>query len=609
MKKKIVFLSRVSGEFSELTDAIREEGLRAYPMLQICDQKNPPGGSMETAAELTVSKIHEWISLSSHVFQYVGREAGYSAEVPATEMTQLRQLLDPVSQHILEGLLESFRSEGVEASELTYTQVEAVIAMALKKNPLILLLEPLADRMQPALKAYRDWLMNRYLPGRDRIASGNKHDLVVATHRKLGELNDQTAMEALVRSVAEEPLWDTVLTWSQPFNTTDRDIERASRDIRHYVHSIAIDWIDARVDCGTCPGPPYLGKGLAREQDGFTRNWLIPFDDETGVLSNRSGHWDYRILSVRGRSLCASCFHEGSFWVLTRGEKGRYSLRCLGPVHDGIETEVHGFATHNIEPIQLGHSEQGFQLSCAGSHWCLAEPAAPGQPYKALSFPAPVGSLDMVVPQFPKQAAFPFRRYFGGATYESNHSQPKWALVNCKGRISHITLRPGLFTDAFRTVDLTVEGLWNAFEVSGHSGIVSLFIRSNDMDKTEAIPLFPALGPVSWKKFASRLPLLTQDFGEQLYEIRPLHAAQFAPFCFLNRKVTGTPNQETRFQVWLIPARFSRDLMGGLKPFLCDLEPLPVSPICGVLPAGIRPEFHSPWWQLLWEQCQRTSEA
>lgn len=616
MAKKI-FLSRATAEFRELTDGIRRTGNAAYAMLQLCDQEHPPVVSTGGGAALTVSKVYEWIRQSSHVLHYVGELPGGCAKVPPSEMSNVAALVDVRSQEELDNLLKEFDRQGVPRTELTYTQLEGVIAIGLEREPLIFLWEPdhdasttpattSSDAMR-AQRAYCAWLRSHYLPGRDRIVSTLRSDFGPATHRVLGELNTRTALERLARSVAEVPLWETIFTLSQP-ETTDDEIEKRFQRFRQLEFPLEVDWIDRQpTDCGPLRAGAWVHRGLAGNPADAAAHWLIPRHAERhglGLLTHGAGQTTYRAFPIDAASLRATCFVHDSFWVLTE-ESAQYQLQNLRADNRGSQHRVLHFATNSFEAIDLTYGSGTLYLACGNRHWRL-QPLA-GDEYDAVPCEPPDVADSSVVPQFPERAAFPFRRHFAGETFEAAHHEPKWALVKSDGNVTLVTLRGGSFVDAFQTVDLQLAGIWNALQVQNAPPTVSLVIRQEGTDAESAIPLFASDSPhARWQKRDSQLPLLgRRSAPSQLFKVCPQRPARFEPFCFLERTIGGGDTQQTttRFRVWLIPVHGDRELISHLRGFLCDLVPLPECPVVE-LPARLPHESGEPWWSLLWKKAR-----
>ncbi|MCO6454674.1 MAG: hypothetical protein J5I93_05165 [Pirellulaceae bacterium] len=613
MAKK-VFLSRATAEFRELTDSIRRTGSAAYGMLQLHDQEHPPVVSTGGGASLTVSKVYEWIRLSHHVLHYVGEHPGGCAKVPPNEISGMAAFIDPRSQEVLASLLSEFDRQGVPRSELTYTQLEGVIAIALERDPLVFLWEAgEQDSAEPdtdarrSQRAYCAWLRSSYLPGRDRIVSTVRSDFGPATHRVLGELNTRTALERLAKSVAEVPIWEMIFALSQP-DSTDEDIEKQSQKVRQLEFPLDVDWIDGQpTTCGALRAGAWVRRGLASTPADAAAHWLIPLhaeQDGLGLLTHGAGQTAYRTFPITAASLRATCFVDGAFWVLTE-ESGAYQLQNLGAAHGASLYCVSGFQTNSFEAIDLTHANGTFYLACGGDHWRLQPGDA--QSFEPIPCDPPDAASSSVLPQFPERAAFPFRRYFAGETLETSLHDPKWALVKTDGNISLIALRGGSFADAFRTVDLLLEGEWEAHELRSDVAVVWLMIRNSATQDEHAIPFFGCDSQQAcWQKRNSNLPLLRQRAAaSQLFEVGPANAARFEPFCFLERTIDGgdATRKVTRFRVWLIPTGFDRELIRHLRGFLCDLVPLPGSPVTKV-PARLPHEADDQWWRLLWQRAR-----
>jgi len=611
--RKIVFLSRASGEFKELTNTIRAEGARAFPMLDIHDQEAPPQVALKGSggAEKTIEKLFAWISCSEVILHYVGEHSGAQAKapvderVPSDELAKLKgllRLLDPASQTALDLLLTAFSEAGLPHSSLTYTQVEGIMALALKKAPLIFMLEPLASGgSSPSQNVYRDWLKKHALEGLDRVYAQRTESLILATYRKLGELNKNTLLEQLTRSSQEQPLWETAFLLNQPEADAVHNLQRWA-GIRQFTGSTKVDWIETSVPGGDAPPPGWLDLVLP-EDEAADEMWLLRYPGTAVIIfRDPTNGWTRRETGVDGSTIRAVCHHGGDVWVLAETNK-KYFIHCLGPVSDASATEVVDFFRHDFEGVHLWHADGCFHLACASSHGSLR---FSGGVCLLQEESAKAVGRSMVTPQFAKRLGFPFRRHFNGGTYEAWQRGQRRAVVNHQERVCHVTFKEGLFQDAFRTVDVKLEGCWKSQDLVMQGDVLTLKVQHpEDPGRLHHLPLFPAALNESWVNPTTQTGLfLLNDPGFQSHEIRPARDAAFTPFCFVGRRFDRT-EETTHYQVWLLPPSPQKELIQRLAGFLCGIEPLPAAPVQGDGRdwAG-KISALSGWWKYLWENCR-----
>lgn len=601
MSRKRVFLSRVSGEFSDLGDSIRDEGNEAFPMLLITDQNHPPAVVQSRTSTITVNKIWEWIRASDHVFLYIGTLSGAEAKVPPSERKLLEALLDPNSQQDLDNLLNELRSAKVPETDLTYTQLEGVISIGLRKEPLVFWLE--GEALDSSQSVYRSWIRKHYLSGRDRFQASDVEGLSQGSRRRLQELNTRAQLEQLSRSTSESPLWEIIRILAQP-GTGDDELLEKSAEIRKYSHSLEMDWIEGRIDCCS-PLPDYVFRALDRTNDPNSRCWLFLGQESSAILDNAAGKWEKSIVEYSSIQHRAECFHEGDFWCIAE-DRGAYSLRRLGPASAFESRGIAGLNVKSFDPMALFHSGSHFHLRGAGRFHRIDEaPDASELLAKAVAAPSCVRTSN-AIPVFPEPYAFPFRRGFSGSVYECQSSEnDRWALAKTEDRATFLSFRPGSFLDLFQTVDVSLEGIWDFLGAECCiDGIWHLTVRRGE-GITTSVPLFRNDDfPVkSWRKNRCTVPLLSKDLGGRgkIYEMVPDTLSKFDPFCFVHREVIENVENDgsTRIRVWLVPSVFNRSIIERLDRLTNGLEPLPHSPICSFESSELIDSLEG-WWLELW---------
>lgn len=633
MKRSRLFLSRATGEFGRLTAEIRANGQKAFSHLELHDQENPPSGQITGQAKITAQKIYQWVRESRYVFHYVGFDPGGTAKLPANiqedEIGSLKQVVDPRSQRYIDSLVTAFQAKNLKMTDITYTQLEGVIAIALHKEPLVFWLDgdPSQDVVESQM-VYREWLRTFYLQGRDRIASQVVDDFRTASFRSLNRLNRELMLEALVRDTAETPLWETFYTLAQP-DTTEAEIQRQVQGIRNWQGSRHVEWIDQLLEFGGLAAPPYVLKGVSLN-DAVVR-WLIPFEKHVAQvsldLSSETAEWRNTESDIPGSGFRSACFDDNQFQVLSESS-GKYQLTAIGNEGTPHEPSVMkigegSFATHSFEPIQLLRAEQKYHLVCSGNTWLLEKRSDESDGLWAVSVQQlPEQATSGLISQFPERSEFPLSRHFRGEVYDGDFrepgmastasSSPAWAMVRSDDRFYCVTLRDGDFLDLFQTVDLYLDGNWKLLDVQNVDNVALIRLKYSGEngalpdDEFILVPLFPRKGlPNEWSKETSKLLLLQRDGDPKTSQVTPQDRSALEPFCFVRRAFCSSEDSTastTRLQVWLIPERWEAGLISRIKAYLCDLKPLPRTPIVDVGDLENVP-FADEWWGYLWHNC------
>lgn len=617
MKERSLFLSRATSEFESLTDTIRTEGARAFSHVEIFDQKNPPGNPASGVADITVAKIHEWIRNSSYVFHYVGFETGGAARLPSqNEIDGLRKLLDMHSHRVLDSLVAEFREGGLNECDITYTQLEGVIAIALNREPLVFLLDSDKSEIAPSQRIYRNWLRKFYLQGRDRIASRLVDDLQTATFRVLARINRELMLEYLLRATRETPLWETIYTLAQP-ETSESDIEKKVKEIRDWTGVRDVDLVADSLSIVDGNAPESISKELLGLQtEEASPRWFVTSDNKLSQISIKSGRWIVRDYPISKSEVRAVCVHDRKCAVLVE-RAGKYFVLVLDDAVIECELKVRGFATHNFEHIRLLRSDGAYCLICVSCTWQLSERVENGIRYLWAKAQSSIGEASSgMIRQYSERSPFPLRRRFRGAIYDADFREKPtgigesthftWAITRVEDRLECVTYRPADFLELFKTVDLALDGNWNAYEVESEGGIARLKLEVEESEGFAFVPLFPTKEiEVQWTKVPAELPLLVSKDSRNIhYAVLPKRRAKLEPFCFIERSIekSDCSQLKTRIRVWLIPQRWNGNLIRQLKEFLCDANTAPVTPI-RQLEGKIEAAFHDKWWDNLWNHC------
>lgn len=630
--QKNVFLSRASAEFHAITAQLCADSSK-YDWLRLYDQANPPEAPRTESSALTIEKLLSWISRCDHVFHYVGAVPGSALKVPGNELRDLADCVDARCRRPLESLQERLGRPANGARrplEVTYTMAEAVIAIGLGKDLVVFWLNErdvairdVSTCDEQGQQAYRDWLYEYYLRGRDRIPLDFREDALAASHRQLQRLNEAAALQQMARSTVALSLQDAIWRASSE-QALDTNTTSFWEEFRDSAQPTDLEWIVCKSDLDQSarawhdPAPEPIYKVLPAPGRLNTERWLIPYDNHfTRLEISEDGpswrHW----LGIRGKDVRALCVSDADVWILREFES-RYYLHRLEPDGTDTATLVDGFSTHGFSPIRLWSVGPHFYLASAGHVWCLERDAANNRRIARLIDSESGDSIGTPAPGVAEQVSiahtFSVRRYFRGRTYDSGATgDRRWALVNEQGVLLHLTIRSGSFLDAFKTLDVTFEENWECDVPVSLDGVVFLHVFDAARATKSQLPLFPHRGEqVSWMLAQTHIPLIKLGVklgGAALVdELRPVGQRRFSSHCFVSRHYDDV-NDTTRLRVWLLPARLTPEILTPLRNMVCGLEPLPATPIHEV--AQITRKFDArridddwaSWWATLWRSC------
>ena len=645
-KKHTVFLSRVSSEFKELTDRVRSYD-DAYPWLRLIDQEAPGTQPTRNAAPLTVAKIKEWISDSDTVFHYVGLHHGATAKVPITDCRELADLLDASCYKTLESLRLHFRNSLPTDSPdhspdqwITYTMLEAVLAIGLGKELLIFWLDPKLPnavtgtnhKPDPIQEIYREWLKRNHIPGRDRLILEFPEDMIVTSTRKLQSLDRAVSLEFRANFAQNyNSVWESVAAMADP-DTTQNERANYWSNIRQGKYSCTIDWIGSAVEISD-PSQPHA---LAPEPIFFQvpdseksneHSWLIPIASklhrlriDQGVIQSQP--WP----EIGGHSFRACCLANLDVWVLCESDH-QYFLHCLKSNGSSEKFTLHGFQTHGFHPVHLTCDDGSFYLTYQGQMRRISFTSEPNSCNASTPLDsdnqAKIESSSRFVEQLSLPRSFPFRRGFHGQTYDSRiHNDTawvSWAVVKERQKIHGITINPGGFLDLFKTVDVTFTGPYEATHIKRlQNGIVVWEIYPADDTSPLHLPLFHSRrSDFQWVYRETDHHIFRRSESEtqveQVLSVLPNHQGGFVPSCFIQH--SKIQNDNSRFRVWLLPKAISSRFAQCILPFTQHLTPLPKPPIdsmsslaCANFSSNDDPNpwiaTMSEWHQTLWNECQ-----
>lgn len=641
-KKHTVFLSRVSLEFKELTDRLRSYD-DAYPWLRLIDQEAPGTQPTKYAAPLTVAKIKEWISDSDTVFHYVGLHHGATAKVPNTECKELADLLDASCYRTLESLRSHFRDAfqtDTPDQWITYTMLEAVLAIGLGKELLIFWLDPKLPNAvtgtnhnpDPIQESYREWLKRNHIPGRDRLILEFPEDMIVTSTRKLQSLDRAVSLEFRANFAQNyNSVWESVAAMADP-DTTQNERENYWSNIRQGRYSCTIDWIGSAVEISDpsqrhalAPEPIYFQ--VPDSEKSNDHSWLIPIAsklhrlriDQRGI---RSEAWP----EIGGHSFRACCLANPDVWVLTEANH-QYFLHRLDSDASSEKFTLHGFQTHGFNPVQLTFDDGSFYLTYQGQMRKILfdsnEKSCKASPPLDSDNQAKIESSSRFVEQLSLPRSFPFRRGFHGQTFDSrihnDTASVSWAVVKERQKIHGITINPGGFLDLFKTVDVTFAGPYEATHIKRlQNGIVVWEIYPADGASLLHLPLFHSKSEeYQWVYRETDQYIFQRSESEtqveQVHSVLPNHQGGFIPSCFIQH--AKTQNDNSRFRVWLLPKEISSRFAQRILPFTQHLTPLPNPPIvsmsslaCANFSSNDDPNpwiaTMGDWHQTLWNECQ-----
>jgi hypothetical protein len=641
-KKHTVFLSRVSTEFKELTDRVRLSD-DAYPLLRLIDQESPYGIPSSTAAPLTVNKLHDWVSNCDTVFHYVGVQSGAKARVPTSADKPLDELLDASCMPTLDSLRAHFQSVFIGSepdSFITYTMLEVILAIGLSKELLIFWLDPKTaiatapgnPPIDSAQQAYRDWLYQHHLSGRDRVPLDFPEDIIASSARKLQSLDRAVALEYRANFAQNQnPLWEAIALIADP-NTNQDEANSHWTEIRDRTASTAIDWIRDAVEVSdphnprsVAPDPIYYQ--VPESEDSNQHNWLVPVRSQLHRIvidqqTIRNEAWP----GIPGHSVRACCVAEQSVWVLCEDQL-QYALHRLEPNGQKQTFRLEGFQTHGLHPIQLSYAQGSFYLNYQGTMWqapCdLANREWTAKPCNRASQSA-IGTLSGFVEQLSLPRSFPFHRGFDGQTYDTRSSDAgdaAWAIVKERHKLFGITLFRGCFLDLFKTVDVTLDGPYEECKVQRtRNGLVAWDIIPADGDAALRVPLFACSAKFgAWKCLGTETRIVqsaqSAQQTERVCQVRPDTPGDFVPNCFTQHSKSDGDGDRSRFRVWLFPRRIDAQIAQQMLPFTQHFTPLPSPPIdspenLATANAKAFDDLDSwladwdPWYQKLWRQCQ-----
>lgn len=624
---RTVFLSRATSEFGQHVAQLKSQAVEHYPLLHVTDQWDQPVKEQPPHPQLTVEKIHTWIEKVDVMLQFVGAKAGCGWECPGSTLADVKSKLNTITNGLLNSLRQYFEERGVCPSLLSYTHLEGVMALAMGKPPYVLLLSvPDPGKIEPAQSAYRDWLKEQYTNGRDRFEHENANILVDQAHRMLADWNGLTQLERLARSSQRVTLWETIFDLSQP-GADEQSVKKRWNGILNYEADSRVDWVGECIDCGETSRP------LIHRDGSTPPAWLIPRNGGWGVLREMNGQWKFSCQNHNGeiRAIC----HDGTtFWVLLDPtSNGHFVL-----VNDDLSQTltIPDLMVNHMGNMLLSKDQDNFFLDCGGSVSQMT-PSTQASASNQMTIKrcddslAAVTIRNRVLPQFSRMASFPFRRLFRGETYEYDSCEPEfpdpidtrpsrsWALSTWNGKIYYLVLRRGYFADAWKTVDLRMEGCWEANEVSYEDEIHWLVIRRGNAEARK-VPLFPANQNPPHNQNTSMVrnaitepgdvpPLLSSPVTNERTEISFIVTAEHQnqqPFCYLARDYNTDPKTETRLRVWLIPLLPSNEIIQELRNLMCEVKRLPETPLqecvsldelCGRL--------QTEWWSLLWNNCHQ----
>jgi hypothetical protein len=611
---RTIFLSRATNEFGWKVNPLRQVAEREYQLLEVTDQLFPPSPNHRLEAKETVSRLREWLTKVDAVVHFVGQRAGAVCKVPEGDFDGILNFLNPPTRKLFEELAGFFEANGISRDAITYTHLEGVLAIAESKVLYVLRLSAdTEDAVEPAQEVYRRWLEGKHLGGRDKCDGASIQVLVEAAHRKLAEWNEFSRMEQLARSSQEVPVWQTIFDVNQP-GVPANDIETRWQQVLRYEADSSVDWIDRHQEADE-PTTGFIHKSAAPEP-----NWLIP--GGTGVYSLALGHGEWLMtrhtLPGNLRAVC----HDGmEFCLLCEAtDLGTHTLERLDQT---FRLKVEGFQTHHFGALHLWHSSDVFHVVSGNRAWKMAAPTGGSPDGRVTAVPCDLPKEEEdadsgVLPQFPKTASFPFRRHFRGLTFEygldragaaADAAKP-WALTLWRHKLHHLVFRAGDFTDAFKTVDVSLAGKWEMEQVVLESNIY--WLRLNQGQTRRLVPLHQARAGMGRMVIQGELagrehvPLLRRVAGMQLSAVFAVDDSQMRPFCFIAREATGDPVTETRLRVWLVPALPSAGILKHLGKLLCEMEALPTTPVTHVGDHPTLPPFglDAGWWKLLWDECQ-----
>ena len=163
-----IFISRVTSEFGPLVTRISQSCDQIRGTIDLNYQDLDRRGAQYADARSTLAKLMDWISQAQAIFVLSGQKQGYQAAGGwnTSLMEGLKELIDAAQFECVRRDIEVLQERGLE---LSYTQLELLIAKALRKDVLIFLIGK-AESCEPGQRLFREWLQEEAIEGWDRVS-------------------------------------------------------------------------------------------------------------------------------------------------------------------------------------------------------------------------------------------------------------------------------------------------------------------------------------------------------------------------------------------------------------------------------------------------------